>query len=129
MGKRQRYRRKPAAAVTAVRLDLDTDGLLYRKWGGEQRGKRGDWLVDNDGDVYTVDADVFARTYRPLAMGQYVKITPVWAEVADGAGTIETKEGHSTYSRGDYIVFNHEDGRDGYSISADKFRSLYELDE
>ena len=61
---RQRYVRRPDRPVAAVRLALDTDGLVYRKWGGEQRAKAGDWIVDNDGDVYTVDADVFARTYR-----------------------------------------------------------------
>jgi acetylornithine deacetylase/succinyl-diaminopimelate desuccinylase-like protein len=35
--------------------------------------KAGDWLVDNGGDVYTVDAEVFARTYREVARGAYVK--------------------------------------------------------
>jgi hypothetical protein len=50
--------------VAAVRLALDTEGLVYRKWGGQQHAKPGDWSVDNDGDVYTVDAGVFARTYR-----------------------------------------------------------------
>src|SRR5512143_2772130 len=59
---RRRYVRRPDRPVAAVRLALDTAGLIYRKWGGEQRAKPGDWIVDNDGDVYTVDADVFART-------------------------------------------------------------------
>ena len=63
---RRRYVRRPDRPVTAVRLALDTDGLVYRKWGGEQRAKPGDWIVDNDGDVYTVDADVFERTYRQI---------------------------------------------------------------
>jgi hypothetical protein len=35
--------------------------------GAEQRCKRGDWLVDNGGEVYTVDGDSFARTYRTSA--------------------------------------------------------------
>ncbi len=79
--------------MVAVELDLDTDGFSYRKWGAQQRCKRGDWLVDNGGDIYTVDRDVFANTYRNVGAGKYVKTTPVWAEVAAQAGSVVTKEG------------------------------------
>jgi len=64
MSERQKYVKRADQKVHAVRLDLDTDGFTYRKWGAEQRCKRGDWLVDNGGEVYTVDGDSFARTYR-----------------------------------------------------------------
>lgn len=116
--------------MTAVRIALDTDGLVYRKWGGEQRAKAGDWLVDNDGDVYTVDADVFARTYRrvELGPGSYVKATPVWAQQAEKAGSVKTKEGVTHYHAGDYLVSNNPDGSDEYAIAADKFAELYVLD-
>ena len=36
MTRRHRYKRKPDQYVTAVRLDLDTPGFSYRKWGAEQ---------------------------------------------------------------------------------------------
>ena len=111
--------------MVAVRLALDTDGLVYRKWGGEQHAKAGDWLVDNDGDVYTVDADVFERTYRQTGTGTYVKTTPIWAEQASHAGSIKTKEGITRYEAGDYLVSNNSDGSDEYAISATKFESLY----
>ena len=65
--------RRPDRPVVAVRLALDTEGLVYRKWGGEQRAKPGDWIVDNEGDMYSVDADVFARTYKQTGTGTYVK--------------------------------------------------------
>ncbi len=110
MGERRKYRKKEASVVTAVCLDLDMSGFTYRKWGAEQRGKRGDWLVDNDGDVYTV----------------YLKTTAVWGEVAESSGSIETKEGRSHYAAGDYLVFNEEDGGDGYCMSRDKFEAMYE---
>ncbi len=126
MGERRKYRKKEASVVTAVCLDLDMSGFTYRKWGAEQRGKRGDWLVDNDGDVYTVDADVFTRTYRQLGPGVYLKTTAVWGEVAESSGSIETKEGRSHYAAGDYLVFNEEDGGDGYCMSRDKFEAMYE---
>ncbi len=125
---RRRYVRRPDRPVAAVRLSLDTDGLVYRKWGGEQRAKPGDWLVDNDGDVYTVDAESFASTYRATGTGGYVKTTPVWAERAQSAGSVKTKEGATHYEAGDYVVSNNPDGSDGYAIAAAKFEALYALD-
>ena len=85
----------------------------------------GDWVVDNEGDVYTVDADVFKRTYRQTGPGIYVKTTPVWAERASCAGSVQTKEGVTHYDAGDYIVSNSSDGADDYAIAAEKFESLY----
>ena len=126
---RRRYRKKADRFVIAVRLDLDTDGFTYRKWGAEQRCKHGDWLVDNEGDIYSVDSDVFAKTYRRVSPGVYVKTGPVWAEVATASGSVVTNEGNSFYKAGDYLVYNNEDGTDAYCIGADKFESMYELDE
>lgn len=129
MRERRRYRRRQDQLVVAVPLRLDTPGFSYRKWGSEQRCKAGDWLVDNDGDIYTVDADVFAITYRQVRRGAYLKVSPVWAEAASERGSIATKEGRTGFKKGDYLVFNNEDGTDGYAMSADKFESRYEPDE
>lgn len=126
MTTRRRYRKKADQFVVAVRLDLDSAGFTYRKWGSEQRCKPGDWLVDNNGDIYTVDGAVFARTYRSVGPGTYVKTTPIWAEKADQPGSVATKEGRSFYNAGDYLVSNNEDGTDAYCISAAKFESMYE---
>lgn len=129
MGERRRYRRRPDRPVAAVRLLLETSGFIYRKWGAEQHCKAGDWLVDNDGDVYTVDAESFKDTYRAVGVGAYVKTTPVWAERADAAGSVDTKEGRTHYEASDYVVSNAEDGTDSYAISADKFEAMYEVDD
>jgi len=129
MSSPQRYVRRPDCPVAAVRLALDTDGLVYRKWGAQQRAKTGDWLVDNDGDVYTVDADVFARTYRQTGVGAYVKSTPVWAERASQPGRVPTKEGETPYAAGDYIVSNDPEGTDAYAMPAERFNRLYMLDQ
>jgi len=126
---RRRYRKRPDQFVIAVRLALDTDGFSYRKWGAEQRCKGGDWLVDNGGDIYSVDADVFAKTYREVEPGRYVKTTPVWAEAASEPGVVATKEGQSHYEAGDYLVSNNEDGTDAYFVSAAKFDAMYERDD
>jgi len=126
---RKRYRPRSDRFVVAVQLDLDTDGFKYRKWGHEQHCKRGDWLVDSDGEVHTVAAESFARTYRELRRGTYVKTTPVWAERAVSGGSVVTKEGRTGYAAGDWLVSNNEDGTDAYSIGAAKFEELYEPDE
>jgi hypothetical protein len=126
MAERRKYRKNATQFVVAVQLDLTTDGFSYEKWGGTQTCKAGDWLVNNGGDVYTVDQDTFARTYRSTSPGLYVKTTPVWAEVAELAGKIQTKEGVTHYDAGAYIVFNEEDGGDGYAVEADSFEQMYE---
>lgn len=126
MATRRRYRKRAGTAVVAVQLDLDTAGFTYRKWGGEQVCKAGDWLVNNGGDVYTVDRETFARTYRAESPGLYRKIAPVWAEIADSAGSVRTKEGATHYQAGDYLVFNEESGGDAYAVTARSFEAMYE---
>ncbi|HTN49030.1 MAG TPA: hypothetical protein VMK32_06335 [Burkholderiaceae bacterium] len=126
---RRRFRRKSGQDVTAVRLQLDFDALIYRKWGGTQTARSGDWLVDNGGDVYTVAADSFARTYREVSPGRYAKSAPVWAEQAARAGSVKTKEGRTHYKAGDWLVSNADDGSDAYAVSAATFLQLYEPDD
>jgi hypothetical protein len=127
MSNRRKYLKRSTEFVVAVQVDLDMDGFTYQKWGGTQRCKRGDWLVNNNGDLYTVDGDTFVRTYRSSGPGTYVKATPVWAEVARTAGAIRTKEGATHYSPGDYLVYNEADGRDGYAVERGEFERMYEL--
>src|SRR6185369_1808831 len=91
MTRRLKYVKRPSQAVAAVQLAVDTKGFTYKKWGSVQRCKARDWIVDNDGDVYTVNRVSFRRTYRQVGPGMYVKKTPVWAEVAAAAGRIKTK--------------------------------------
>lgn len=122
----KKYRRKPGATVTAVRLDLDTEGFAYTKWGGRQSCKAGDWVVDNDGEVYTIDAESFERTYRQVSPGRYEKCGEVWAEQAAEPGSIPTKEGSTRFDAGDYLVYNEADRRDGYAMSPEKFAAMYE---
>ena len=127
MGTLRRYRKITAKFVVAVQLDLKTNGFTYWKRKGEQKCKAGDWLVDNDGDIYSVDNEVFKKTYRSIGEGKYIKYTPVWAKVATEDGSVITKEGKSHYKKGDYIVYNNQDGTDAYCIRRTKFESMYEL--
>ncbi|MEE9396978.1 MAG: hypothetical protein V3V31_08190 [Methylococcales bacterium] len=125
----QKYKKKQGQIIVAVPLTLDTEGFMYNKWGGEQRCKQGDWIVENNGEVYTIDRDVFARTYSKISPGIYEKSTVVWAEIAQTDGAVATKEGESTYKKRDYIVSNDEIRTDEYCISKAKFEAMYELDE
>jgi len=129
MPTRRKYKKKPTSFITAVQLDLETEGFVYNKWGGPQVCKRGDWIVDNAGDKYTVDQESFAKTYELVSPGVYTKSAPVWAEPADKPGKINTSEGETAYMPGDYLVSNNPDGSDTYAISAEKFRQLYDLDD
>lgn len=129
MSGRMKYVKRADQALVAVQLTLDTDGFTYRKWGAEQRCKAGDWIVNNDDDVYTVDCGTFERTYRQTGAGTYVKTTPVWAEVAREAGFVRTKEGETHYLAGDYLVLNEEHGGDPYAVPAGKFEAMYERAE
>jgi hypothetical protein len=123
---RRKYMKRGDTLVVAIQLDLDMIRFTCRKWGGEQTCKPGDWLVNNGGDVYTVDRDSFARTYRAESLGCYRKIAPVWAERADHSGAIKTKEGMTQYEAGDYLVFNDEEGQDGYAVTVSSFEAMYE---
>jgi len=125
MAGRLKYVKRPSQTVAAVQLAFKTKGFTYRKWGAVQRCKARDWIVDNDGDFYTVDRESFRRTYRQVGPGEYLKTTPVWVEVATAAGRVKTKEGSSGYKRGDYIVFNEKNGADGYAMSAKNFKRMY----
>lgn len=130
------YRRRDQTTVTAIPLDLESSPdaevgsklFTYHKWDARQTCKRGDWLVHNGDDVYTVDRDTFASTYTEVGPGQYRKTAPVWAERADRAGEIVTKEGSTRYKAGDYLVYNKSDRQDGYAVTAKKFVQLYEAE-
>lgn len=126
MSTRRRYVKRASQFVVAVQLDLETGGFTYQKWGATQTCKKGDWLVNNDGDTYTVDRDSFARTYQSTGPGTYVKRAPVWAEVAPTAGDVRTKEGSTHYEAGDYLVYNEQDGGDAYAVSKQAFERMYE---
>jgi hypothetical protein len=126
-GQRRRYVKRAASFVVAVQLALQTKGFTYEKWGGTQTCKPGDWVVSNNGDTYTVDRDSFERTYKNLSPGLYRKTTPIWAEVAQQAGNVQTKEGVTSYKAGDYLVSNDQEGKDPYAISKTSFDAMYEL--
>ena len=120
------YRKREGTEVTAIRLNLEVDAFTYHKWGGLQTCKGGDWIVEHKGNVHTVDADAFARTYKQVGPTTYAKQGVVWAAPASCDGVIATLEGGTHYKQGDVLVWNDKEGKDGYAIRKDIFDTLYE---
>ncbi|SMF15405.1 hypothetical protein SAMN02745866_01004 [Alteromonadaceae bacterium Bs31] len=126
MPQRNAYQRK-VNSVSAVQLKLDLIEFRFRKWGAEQRCKKNDWLVDNEGDVYPVDKDYFDKYYRQIGPGEYTKVGTVWAEQAAHTGFTPTLEGQSEFRVGDYIVYDQPEGGDAHVVEKSKFEVMYAL--
>ena len=123
----QKYHKKAAQTIVAVQLNLDTQGLHYKKWGANQFAKKSDWLVDNNGSIYSIDNAAFARAYQLVSPGQYRKISDIYANIADKDGSIATLEGTTHYLKGDYLVHEDPDQTVGaYAVCAERFKDMYE---
>ena len=127
-GSVRRYVQRPGNTVHAIQMTLGIESLTYRRWGDLQSAKDGDWLVERDGQVHTVDADSFTRTYRKVGPALYEKQSTVWAAPAGADGWIQTHEGKTHYRAGDFLVWNNADKTDGYAIEKERFESLYQQD-
>jgi hypothetical protein len=126
MSTRRQFVKRAGNEVVAIQLALDTDGFTYRKWGDLQTCKPGDWIVQNNGEVYSVDRETFAHTYRQQSPGLYRKVSPVWAERTETDGSVPTKEGVTHYRAGAYLVSNDAEGTDAYAVAAATFEAMYE---
>lgn len=124
-----RYKKRYEARVIAIKLNLETKGFSYKKWGETQVCKPGDWIVYNNDETYTVDNETFLKTYKQVSFGVYAKNNHIWAETAQHSGAIKTKEGETHFKSGDYLVYNDIERKDGYAITHEVFNKLYELVE
>ena len=121
------YKAKASSIISAVQLNLDTQGFTYENWGDQQTCHAGDWLVNGDsGDCYTITNESFLRTYQETSPGRYRKHAIIRATQATTAGKIKTQEGSTSYEAGDYLIENDEDGTDTYAINQKRFHELYE---
>jgi len=133
MNSKQQYRRK-ANRVVAIQMNFEnaaagddnTSLFKYHAWGDVQKCKPYDWVVNNNGEVYTIDDESFQDTYEELSLGVYAKVSSVWAKEASEDGKVKTKEGYTHFKKGDMIVSNDEKFLDQYAMSKEKFFELYE---
>lgn len=123
----KQYERRPDGLIIAIqiRLDLEAGGIAYRKWDSEQWGKRGDWLINDDGDTYTVSAENFANDYELSESGLYRNTAKVWAEEATGSGFVEIRGGTAPFVEGNMLVFSDPDRKEGQVFFYNKFNRLY----
>ncbi|MEB3335092.1 MAG: patatin-like phospholipase family protein [Cyanobacteriota bacterium] len=106
----QPYRERKETEVKAIRLNLELESFTYHQGDGARTGKRGDWLVECEGRVSTVDHATFNRYYKQVAPASYRKQLIVWAApVSDGV-----------------LVCMDSEGKDGDVLSPDQFQALYE---
>jgi hypothetical protein len=86
-------------------------------------------LCTTQGDVYIANVDGFERAYGMVSRDMFETHSSVWAEQAETAGAIETKEGSTHYCSDDYPIFNVPGRQNGYAIAAETFHSQYEPSE
>lgn len=72
--------------------------------GHTMRGDAGDWAVAEDGKVWSVRDDIFCDTYEPAGEGRWQRKGRVQARPAQPGETVNTLEGTTTASDGDWIV-------------------------
>lgn len=118
------YRKKATHTVFAIQASIKGN-IYYEKWDHNQKATEGDYLVDNEGDVYTVEKVTFESTYTEVGDHRYAKTALVKAEQATESGKIRTLEGLSSHNAGDYIVHNPRQG-DVYVVPQNEFESVYE---
>lgn len=127
------HNRKKTPPVTAIQLAFDVPKDIphlfkYQKWGSLQGCKPNDWLVKtSEGEVYTIDEQSFANTYTRVSGDSYQKSVGVYAYQCEADGAISTKEGTTYYKAGDWVTYNDKELTDGYAISDEKFRKLYDV--
>ena len=119
----RRYRSKitvTAEPVTVVSIWASTTG-------DQLRARAGDWWVCDGADRWSVDGEIFARTYVRIGGDRYRKVAAVTAAVISEPLTVPTLEGVVSGSPGDYLVGNP--GGDVWVIPAAVFTARYEQEQ
>jgi hypothetical protein len=115
----RRYR--STAVVRATRLARPYTWRTAR--GSALSARAGDWRLSDGVEEWTVEADIFARTYRRLPDGRFTKDAPVDAARTDRPLDVPTCEGVARAEAGDWVLR----GVDGelWTVTDAYFRSTY----
>jgi hypothetical protein len=116
---------RKAIPVTAIQIDFDKVSFTYHKWGSDQKATSGDWIVNTNGDIFTVPREIFARSYKMIGHGQYLQTGDVWVRHTIEPGFLKTNNGKVNYKAGDYLVFNDPEGNHGIVVKPNIFTEFY----
>jgi len=126
---------------TVKALCLDQSVKVFTLWDNEEylSGNPGDWLVGrSQSDLYIVTADVFRQIYARDFTGEdlsgnmnarcFIKRDiPVQVIFADLDGSLETREGHVAYKKGDALLTGS--GGDIWAVTRTRFEQCYQPEE
>lgn len=107
--------------VTAERRD--TPWTWVSPSGTTMRAGRGDWLLHEGGASWSVRNDIFRSSYRHVSQSQWQRHGTVLARPAQSGETIETPEGPTVATDGDWVIKGNHD--DQWPVPADVFARHY----
>jgi hypothetical protein len=119
MGGARRYR--STAVVRATRLSEPSTWRTDR--GSSMSAHAGAWRVTDGVEEWTVEADIFARTYDRLPDGRFAKHATVDAVRTDQARDVPTLEGVARAEAGDWILRGAEG--ELWTVTDSYFRAHY----
>lgn len=98
---------------------LEEDFTWTSGTGSSLKGVRGDWLIKDGFEVWTVAQSTFTTTHQEVSPGWYKKVSPALLLLLDCDLTVESLEGPSSGAKGD-ILAGGESGN-VWIMSADKW--------
>ena len=109
--------------VTAVRLRADW--TWTNESGGAMEGEAGDWQVTDDhGKSWSVEPEIFVRTYAHLGGDRWRRTGSVKARPAVEGELIDSLEGQQTARSGDWVIKGAKGEQ--WVTSGDHFAANYE---
>ena len=109
-----------------VKAQKLTDTFQWQSTDGNNLvGEKGDYLIESDGNRWTVQPEIFEKTYSENSDGTFTKTAQVIAVKVNAALTINTLEGESVVHEGDYLLCG--ESADVWSIDSTNFVKKYFL--
>lgn len=124
LGYRSRPVWRPYDRVGTVRAEQrDRPWTWTSASGATMQAATGDWLVEEDGESWSVRDDIFRSSYRHVTGAQWQRYGSVLARTAQPGETIETPEGPTLAADGDWVVQGGHG--DQWPVPADVFAHHY----
>jgi hypothetical protein len=124
LGYRSRPVWQPFTRVGEVTAEQRNEPWTWTSRSGEtMQADAGDWQVQSDGATWSVRDDIFRASYEHVTGNQWRRRGKVFARQAQPGETIQTLEGLTTASEGDWVV-RGGDGEE-WPVPAREFAERY----